>query len=130
MVLVAQRNPARRLDRAGVALLPIHERRAMTQHAIDRARERYGLELTEQDIEALRGALVAGRAVLLKQMPDGYRHMMAMLGERALIVVWHPERQAIITVLPKNARKKAVPLGRKPPAGRRPETPALVDADE
>lgn len=71
-------------------------------HATTRARERYGLELTDQDLKALALQVENGKTVLLGK--DGAERHLASLNGQALIVLGkrHGHRFAIITVLPKN----------------------------
>ncbi len=43
----------------------------MTQHAIDRAKERYGLDLTPVDLKSISQKIKSGAAVLQSQKEDG-----------------------------------------------------------
>ena len=81
----------------------------MTQHAIDRARERYGVTLTRDDLAAIGADIVAGRAVYLgPSVLD--REMWQVHVARInfdVPVVWASRGRAVITVLPPTADQVA-----------------------
>ena len=52
----------------------------MTQHAMDRARERYGIELTEADLEAIRTQIDAGQSVMTARFNGSEHHLVEAAG--------------------------------------------------
>jgi len=80
-------------------------------HALERAKERYGLELTGLDLRRMVERIEAGDSVLLGRMGDNRERHLLDYGGMALIVVrcgdW------IITVLPRNHRKHRAIRSRK-----------------
>lgn len=82
-------------------------------HAITRARQRYGIEMTVRDLSRIAADVANGLTLHLSTQHDGcQRHA-------ALIAVVSPEGK-IITILPKENG------GRKPrPAGTSPRAPKL-----
>lgn len=84
----------------------------MTQpHAIDRARERYGLELTNEDLRAVALQIVNKRdAVLVRRGYDGAQVWAVKVQGVWASVVYIPLTRKIATFLPmvaKATRKRA-----------------------
>lgn len=77
-------------------------------HAITRARERYGLELTIDDLNRIAADIAAGKTMKLGSQPDGSMRHAVLCGDRALIVV---SKHVVLTVLPKERRQ--LPAGVK-----------------
>lgn len=71
-------------------------------HAITRARERYGLEITTADLDRMSADIAVGRAMKLGSRPDGACNYAVMCGDRALIVV---AKLIVLTVLPRERAK-------------------------
>lgn len=74
----------------------------MTKHAIERARERYGIRLTDRDLAAIAEDILAHRAEWLRDQYGGrsiWRVHIARLNFD-VPVVFHRETRAIVTVLP------------------------------
>ena len=70
----------------------------MTAHAIERARERFGMELGEDGLHAIRRLIVSGKS-LLSGKRDGDREFhLVDYGGATMRVLWLPAHQAIITV--------------------------------
>lgn len=105
---------------------------ARRQHVIDRARERYGLRLTEADIATMEAQCRTGKATLVSRNPDGSERRLAMAGGRALLVVWRPLRSFIVTVAPRHLDNMAAAIGRwrsRDRKGRARRSHALEDAE-
>lgn len=68
-------------------------------HAQQRAAERYGLDLSQDDLSAIRLAIGQGRALLLKRHRDGKEEYAVETHGQRLHVVMSPSA-TIITVLP------------------------------
>lgn len=69
-------------------------------HAIERARERYGLELCDEDLRVIAARIGDGRSVHLGTSGNGgERHALAY-GGKTVVVVWLPAVEAIATFLP------------------------------
>jgi len=77
-------------------------------HAITRARERYGLELTHRDLSRIAADVASGRTLHLSTQADGAQRHATLVRETALIAVVSPEGR-VITILPKERRK--IPVG-------------------
>lgn len=74
----------------------------MTRHAIARARERYGVELSEDDLAALEEDIREGRSLLMgwetrKRWKE--RHVVR-LGGHYLLAAWDRATEKIFTFLP------------------------------
>lgn len=73
----------------------------MTRHALDRARERYGVTLSSEELAGLAGKIVLGEAEFLGPANKGaerWRVFCARINF-AIPVVFDPRRRWIITVL-------------------------------
>jgi hypothetical protein len=79
-----------------------HQPSPREPHAITRARERYGLELTHLDLQRLERDCAEGRSLVLGRWHDGTGKHAVLHDERALIVVIGPDGRAK-TVLPRSA---------------------------
>jgi len=85
-------------------------------HAALRARERYGIELTLADLQAMSLRCLKGEG-LLKRDPDGASHHTLIVGERVLWVVYRPpgpgrhENGEIATVMPNSVGQKHAERG-------------------
>jgi len=79
----------------------------MTEHAKQRAKERYGIDLSNADLAELRRQIREKKAVLIAKMAGGRTRHIVMLKGVAMIVVAHQDG-GIITALPRDhsSRKK------------------------
>ncbi|MBX3502814.1 MAG: hypothetical protein KF889_25495 [Alphaproteobacteria bacterium] len=73
-------------------------------HAITRARQRYGLELTGADLDRITADVAAGKSLHLSTQPDSSQRHAVLVGKTALIAVVAPGGH-VITVLPRKRRK-------------------------
>lgn len=76
----------------------------MTQHAIDRALERYGLELDEQNLKRIVQRLNRGDGLMIQACDDGSTVWGLKHGDTWLRVVLNAAKTLVITFLPPNAR--------------------------
>ena len=67
-------------------------------HAIIRARQRYGLELTLADLDAIRANIAAGQSILCRRDRRGEVHIVK-LGEICLLAVVDHDNAHVRTVL-------------------------------
>jgi hypothetical protein len=72
----------------------------MTKHARERAWERYGLDLSQDDIQWLSDEIAAGRSVLLGLASDGAERRGLVVHQTAIAVLHHPVSGNIISVWP------------------------------
>lgn len=73
----------------------------MTQHAIDRAKERYGVEFTVADIAAIVALLLAGYGLQFGYLNANDRCIFLVeYGGRKYRLVFHVVRAQIVTFLP------------------------------
>lgn len=80
-------------------------------HVARRARERYGVELTWEDIDGMAARIQAGQSVLAARNPDGSeRHLVAWAGVE-MVVVWRPDRQCIVTVVKPSSASRGYATG-------------------
>lgn len=77
----------------------------MTLHAIDRARERYGVVLTPDDITAMKWQIINGSSVRVSSSPHGSELHMVRHGGSALLARWHDAQ--IVTFEPADALTKS-----------------------
>lgn len=82
--------------------------------AITRARERYGLELTLADLDAISVDVARGRTMRLASQPDGATRHAVLVRERALIAVISVDGR-VVTFIP---REKPLSGGRPYQGGR------------
>lgn len=68
-------------------------------HAIERARERYGISLIEADIIKMRAEIMEGRSLLSSKDVRGEVHLIQYLGT-PMKVCWNPGQRDIVSVLP------------------------------
>lgn len=71
-------------------------------HAQDRALERYGLHLSKEDVRSCVEKIRGGDAILLSADPSKGQRWLVMFNERVLHVVYRPEVDTLITVLPQD----------------------------
>lgn len=87
-----------------------------TPHAITRAKERYGLDLTENDLWDIAKRVKDGDSVLVGKQTDASEvHMVKVNGIIVRCVV-SKGRERIITFLPVNTRPSAIHYGTKKPS--------------
>lgn len=84
-------------------------------HAIARARERYGLELTANDLRDIAARIERGRFEHVRPLvtqPDGRVGLLVMWSGRWVKLVWHPRAREVVTFLPLAAQwtEDGVPL--------------------
>lgn len=82
-------------------------------HAIERAKERYGLELTKADLAQIGKAIVKGKSVLLGRLECGTERHLVSWKNTALKTVFNPTHRLIITFEPKHTSKPANHWDRK-----------------
>lgn len=75
-------------------------------HAITRARQRYGLDLTLADLDAISAKVANGLSLCLARLPEGASRHAVLCGDRALIVVMSVDGYPI-TILPRERRRQA-----------------------
>lgn len=68
-------------------------------HAAQRASERYGIELSDRDLNGLAARCLAGEG-LFRQKADGSRFHTLVFGDRVLWIVYMPPGHANNTALP------------------------------
>jgi hypothetical protein len=73
-------------------------------HAIERARQRYGVVLTAADLVELSKTI--GASPLLRRLEGGTEHRLLMWKGTAMIAVVNLAKNFIITFLPRNSRQK------------------------
>lgn len=84
-------------------------------HALKRARQRYGIRLSERDLAGLEERVRDGGGELLRLDSDGCRVVLVRFLFDQLTVVFDPERDCIVTVLPRYCREfKRRPSERDP----------------
>lgn len=77
----------------------------MTLHPIERARQRYGLDLGPADLCLMIEDIAAGRSVLLKRQRGGGEIHLVRAGNTAVLAVYAPAIARIVTILPPGRRK-------------------------
>lgn len=70
-------------------------------HLIDRARERYGILLTDADLDGIVAA--ANDGLLLSRNPEGGEIRIVTVRGIAMKIAWWPKPRRIATILPKEA---------------------------
>lgn len=81
-----------------------------TVHAIDRAKERYGLVLDAEAAETIVGKLIAGDVTPQPGGKDGKERAEVVYDQEVFTVVWNPEDVKIITVTPTGGYRQSVSL--------------------
>lgn len=71
------------------------------RHAIDRAAERYGLQLTPDQIRQLEVRCERGGGVLVARLPNGCEKRALACEGRDIVVIWNPAHGRIVTIVPK-----------------------------
>jgi hypothetical protein len=71
----------------------------MTRHAIARAKERFGLDLTEADMAAIRADIAAGRALLLEKASGRRLARYAVTVRGVAMCVRPSDNGQIVTVM-------------------------------
>lgn len=69
-------------------------------HAIERARERYGLELTTDNLKAIVSKCSAGKGVLMARLDNGLERYLVQWNGTGLIVLLNVSKKMVVTVLP------------------------------
>jgi hypothetical protein len=83
------------------------------QHFIDRLKERYGLEITRDEVVAMRNAVLAGDSILLGK-PGGNAEYRVMTWNGVVIkFVWNVDG-FFISAVPMRTRLKTLPRKRHP----------------
>lgn len=77
----------------------------MTKHAIERAKERYGLDLDESALGRISIDIRAGKSLLCHTAPDGAEHRIVQVGSIVARVIYRPDTCAILTFLPAKIKK-------------------------
>lgn len=81
--------------------MPSNKRKSQGLHAIRRARERYGLHLTQNDLAQLVRDIQEGRAWLTARQSNRVSHYDMMTRGLTVRVVYDHARHQIVTFLPK-----------------------------
>lgn len=84
--------------------------RFATVHAIERAKERYGLVLDAEAAEAMIDKLVAGDVKPQPGGKDGKERAEVVYDQEVFTVVWNPEDAKIITVTPTGNYRQSTSL--------------------
>lgn len=84
--------------------MPIDGRSA---HAIERAAQRYGLELGVVDIEVLESEMAAGRLMVLRRQEDGEVVAVARVQGHLCVIAFDPVRGRVKSFLPHSAMRRA-----------------------
>ena len=80
---------------------PQGQREAATEpHAITRARQRYGLELTQADLDRIRADIAAGRSILTRRDHHRGEVHIVMVNGVGLLAVVDCDNSFVRTVLP------------------------------
>jgi len=74
--------------------------RTPKSHAIERARERYGVQLTPEALGILRRQIEDQTALLTKKLPDGIEQWLVMHDGTAMVAVYDPQSRWICSVVP------------------------------
>ena len=78
----------------------------LNSHAIERARERYGLDLTRDDLEEMAGLIAAGEAVRLRVERDRrFEVYWLRFKGRLLVVSYEPVVGRVVSFLPPDSVK-------------------------
>ncbi|HKS70361.1 MAG TPA: hypothetical protein VJQ45_08070 [Ktedonobacterales bacterium] len=102
--------------------------RGYTDHAVERAAERYGIVATDEEWEAAADAILTARrgeraaAVLMMRLNNGHaEHWGVRIGERAVIAVLLCKELRIVTILAphQNGVAKKRPINRQTAWGRK-----------
>lgn len=78
-------------------------------HAIDQARERYGLALRREDVDALASQIMAGKAVYVRHDGPCDVYLVKWSGT-VMVACWSPDAECIKTFLP---REYMTPSGQR-----------------
>jgi hypothetical protein len=74
-------------------------------HPIERARERYGLDLTTKDLAGIVLKISAGDSMLIQNdSVTGHQRHLVLIDGIAAQVVFCPKHMNIVTFLPRNAK--------------------------
>ena len=69
-------------------------------HACKRIKERYGAELTGEDLRAMCTLINLGKAHVEKKCRDGVWRVVVLFEKKAYFCIYSPEKNKILTVLP------------------------------
>lgn len=75
-----------------------------SSHAIERAAERYGLDVTIADLKRVAEDIRSGEAVLVGRQNDGNEEWLAKIKGTVVRLVTNAARNFVITILPRNAK--------------------------
>jgi len=75
---------------------------AKPRHAVERARERYGVDLTGKDLQRIAAMVVGGEAMLQAKLDDGGTIWLLTYMDVLLRVVIAPDMDTVVTFLPMN----------------------------
>lgn len=84
---------------------------AREPHAILRARQRYGIELTVADLKTIEADCSKGLSMIMGRWGDGYARHAVLHKETALIVVIGSDGR-VVTILPREAARPMTRLRR------------------
>lgn len=77
----------------------------MTNHAIDRLEERYGLTASGAELNRMARKIRNGNSLLVGKNKNGTETHMIVWEGKELRIVWAPDSQRIVTALPRYNRK-------------------------
>lgn len=84
----------------------------MSEHAKQRAFERYGINLTDADIRKIVDDIVSGEACLVKKLSDRETIYLIKFEDTAMKALYHTNG-AIKTFLPRQADKRGIKIRHK-----------------
>ena len=79
----------------------------MTWHAVERALERYGFDISPSEMAAMAEAIGRGESVLLERRPDGAETHLCIVPSlgRVMQAVYLPAAGRIVTVIHHDSRR-------------------------
>lgn len=91
-------------------------KRCLGQHARDRARERFGIELSHRGYLELCRQIEEQEAMFVERLPEGAaRYLVRMPNGQQAIAVWDKEQRFILTLYADSSpRRTGVPTPRPP----------------
>lgn len=76
------------------------------RHVIDRALERYGVQITPDDVIEVERRLAAGDGIRLRSLADGSEYWAIQVKGVAMVAVWWPINSLIATFLQRTSAGK------------------------
>ena len=78
----------------------------MTDHAIERAAERHGIEIGTADITRILNALHDGRGILMARLKNGTSRYAVKYKEKAMKVIVTDNFSHLVTILPNTIKRE------------------------